>query len=279
MKWMRKNLSERLNKIEKSLKGVNEHLQAWENWVDEAELRVSDMQVCSSRADWLLAYMIDKTTPFRSALWRQLRKSKEVQPIHLWSKGMDWGRWEYDQIHSKTTWSGSQTTRRRRTASVLRAHTGLLHQNPHCGEIPSLSNKATDPVQRLEHKRLEVWKSYHIGLWLLYRVGAMSMEILNISWKECWMKFRSSYPAESYPGWRKDLQLCMWSRRTTEASRNHHQAVRTLGHITYYKDTQPYRCLRKRLIGNDIDAQAYFGYYAVVSWAAGKQAGHKQYCY
>ncbi len=53
-------MSERLDKIEESLKCVNEQVQGYEKRVDEAEQRVNNLEDHSARADRLLSYMACK---------------------------------------------------------------------------------------------------------------------------------------------------------------------------------------------------------------------------
>lgn len=113
------------------------------------------MQVCSSQADWLLAYMIDKTTPFRSALWRQLRPSKEVQPIHLRSKGMDWGRWDYDSQQNQLKWL-SNYQKKKNCPSIEGTHSSLASKPTN----PSIFRSIVEKFLHFQTKQRILYKGW-----------------------------------------------------------------------------------------------------------------------
>lgn len=60
MKGMRKDMTQRFDKIEDTLKGVKEQIRGCEKRLEEAEQRVSSVEDNGARADRLLAYMLRK---------------------------------------------------------------------------------------------------------------------------------------------------------------------------------------------------------------------------
>lgn len=81
MKGMRKDMTQRFDKIEDSLKGVKEQIRGCEKRVDEAKQRVSSMEDNGAREDRLLAYMLRK----------QRRLEAHFEDIENRSRGQTYG--------------------------------------------------------------------------------------------------------------------------------------------------------------------------------------------